>query len=177
MKRTILIALMALMGTVTYAQDVLSVKVAPADESKGISARYLYTNGSVVFTLQEKDGEMGVTTLFIAPDGKKFGSSKMHICNVELHAADGSLLKSVKYFTWVQGKNDRLLFYEDAIFGYHANHASSNGKCDCYTRENVFTNIDLWNFVCDQDGYVTLKSETKDGEEVTTSFWCIQHKN
>lgn len=171
MQKIILTIAMALVSSVCLAQDFLASKVVPASGTTG--AKYIYTNGQIGFTLQEKDGDMSLATMLIAPKGKSFKSSKAHLVNIDLCQPDGIVIQSIKYYTWVQSSRDKLLFYDDAIFGFHAEHASQESKCNCYSKD-VFSNVDLWNFVCNEDGYVKLSTETKDGE-LEVKVWTIPH--
>lgn len=172
MKRSILFLLLGIMSLVCNAQDFLASGVTPATANSG--AKHLYTNRKVVFTLEEKEDDVALTVFLIAPDGKKFKSSKAHVCKIDLCTADGGVIKSINYYTHVQGKNDRLYFYDDSILGYHTSHSVGDGHCDCYSKQ-VFKISELWNFVCEQDGFVRMTTETKDGE-VETSFWTLLHK-
>lgn len=174
MKRLMVVAMLALVGMSAFAQDYLGLQVVPADASKGVGATYLYTDGKMLFSIQEKDDDVSLNAFLIAPKGKTFKASKAHLCTIELCSADGIVVQTVKYYTWVQSKKDRLLFYDDAIFGYHAEHASQESKCACYENQ-PFSKVDLWNFVCNEDGFVRVKTECKDGE-ITEEFWCVKHK-
>ncbi len=174
MKKTLLFVLVATMSLMCQAQNKLGMKVYPADEAKGTSERYLYTDGQMAFTLTPVEDDVKISAMLLAPKGKKFRDSTCHLCTIELCTAEGEVLKTVKYYTGVQKSNDRLLFYEDSMQGYHAENCGGNKLCNCYA-SGKYTLVDLWNFICNEDGFVRVKSQTKDGD-MEDSFWTVVHK-
>jgi len=174
MKKTLVFAFVSMLCVLCHAQNKLVMKMYPADEAKGVSERYLYTDGHVAFTLQPVEDDVKISAMLLAPKNDKFKSSTCHLCTIELCSTEGVVIKTIKYYTCVQKSNDRILFYDDSMQGYHLENCSDNKMCSCYAT-GKYTLVDLWNFICNEDGIVRMKTQAKEGE-IEDSFWTIAHK-